>query len=90
MRANLESTQGVTSSGQVLLALMRRGLSRRKAYELVQRSALSAWRRQEPFVEVLLRDPKILRHLTPQAVRRCTDPHGHLRYVSRIFKRVGL
>jgi adenylosuccinate lyase len=44
MRANLESTRGVTYSGQVLLALMRQGLSRTQAYALVQRAALSAWR----------------------------------------------
>ncbi len=44
MRANLESTHGVVYSGQVLLALMRAGLSRTQAYELVQRCALAVWR----------------------------------------------
>jgi adenylosuccinate lyase len=90
MRANLESTHGVTYSGQVLLALMRRGLTRTKAYELVQRCALAAWRNGHEFTELALRDPGIRRHLTPADVRRCVDPRAHLKHVDRIFKRVGL
>ena len=90
MRANLESTHGVVYSGQVLLALMRRGLSRTTAYELVQRCALAAWRNGHDFTDVLLRDPAIRRHLTPAMVRRCVDPRVHLKHVDRIFKRVGL
>ncbi|MBI3330786.1 MAG: adenylosuccinate lyase [Candidatus Omnitrophica bacterium] len=90
MRANLESTRGVTYSGQVLLALMRRGLSRARAYELVQRAALSAWRDEQEFAEVLLRDAAIRAHLTPAAVRRCVNPQPHLKHVDRIFRRVGL
>jgi adenylosuccinate lyase len=90
MRANLESTHGVVYSGQVLLALMRCGLSRRRAYELVQRCALAAWRNGSNFTEVLLEDPAIRRHLTPEALRRCVNPRAHLKHVNRIFKRVGL
>ena len=90
MRANLESTRGVIYSGQVLLELMRQGLSRRKAYELVQRCALSAWRNGSTFSEVLLRDSAMRKHLTPAAVRRCVNPQVHVKRVDQIFKRVGL
>ena len=90
MRANLESTHGVSYSGQVLLALMRRGLTRTKAYELVQRTALAAWKRGGEFGDALRQDPAIGRHLSPAEVRRCLDPARHLRQVDRIFKRVGL
>ena len=89
MRANLESTRGVSASGQVLLALMRQGLSRTRAYELVQRCALAAWRNGSHFSDVLLRDPEIRKRLTPAAVRRCVSPERHLKHVDRIFKRVG-
>ena len=90
MRANLESTRGVTYSGQVLLALMRRGLSRTQAYELVQGCALAAWRNGGSFEDRLARHPKIRRHLTQAQLRRCLSPQAHLRHVDRIFKRVGL
>ncbi|MDP3723535.1 MAG: adenylosuccinate lyase [Candidatus Omnitrophota bacterium] len=90
MRANLESTRGLVYSGQVLLALMRRGLSRRAAYELVQRCALATWRDGGEFTQRLLRDRAITRHLSPAQVRRCVDPRRHLKHVKAIFKRVGL
>ncbi len=90
MRANLESMRGVTYSGQVLLALMRQGLSRTNAYELVQRCALAAWRNGSDFTDALRRDPAIRAHLTPQALQRCVDPQVHLKHVNRIFTRVGL
>jgi adenylosuccinate lyase len=90
MRANVESLRGVTYSGQVLLALMRRGLSRTRAYELVQRCALAAWRNGDDFEALLLSDARIRKHLTPTVVRQCFNPQAHLRHVDRIFKRVGL
>ena len=69
---------------------MRRGLSRPRAYELVQRCALDAVRNGSEFMEVLSCDPRIRRHLTPNALARCLDPKVHLRHVDRIFQRVGL
>jgi len=90
MRDNLASTHGVVYSGQVLLALMRQGLTRSQAYALVQRCALAAWHNGGTFQDILADDPAIRRHLTPSVVRRCLDPRGHLKHVDRIFKRVGL
>jgi adenylosuccinate lyase len=90
MRANLESMRGVTFSGQVLLALMRKGLTRTQAYELVQRAALAAWRANEEFTDVLMRDRDIRKHLDAAAIRQCLDPARHLKHVDAIFRRVGV
>jgi adenylosuccinate lyase len=102
MRANLEQTRGAVYSGQVLQALMRRGLSRARAYALVQRAALSTQRNAShsrperdggqgrAFEEALLADREIRRHLKPAQVRACVDPRRHLRHVGYIFRRVGL
>jgi adenylosuccinate lyase len=90
MRANLDSTRGVIYSGQVLLALMRAGLTRTRAYELVQRCALAAWRNGADFQQVLLSDPGIRRHLSARALQDSLDAKRHLRHVDEIFRRVGL
>lgn len=90
MRSNLESTRGIVYSGQVLLALMRAGVSRTQAYELVQRVALGAWRNGHDFGEAVRRDSRIRRHLTSGALARCLDPAVHTRHVGEIFRRVGL
>ena len=46
MRENLERSRGVVFSGQVLLELARRGISREQAYEWVQRNAMRAFHEQ--------------------------------------------
>ena len=90
MLANVRTTRGVVFSGQVLLRLMERGLSRTTAYELVQRVALEAWKNGQEFRTLLLRDPVIRRHLPEETLKRCVDPAPHLRHVDRLFRRVGL
>ena len=90
MRANLESMRGVIYSGQVLLALMRKGLTRTQAYALVQRCALAAWQNGAEFTDKLLADAGIRKHLTPAEIQRCVDATVHLKHVGRIFRRVGL
>ena len=90
MQENLGRTRGAVYSGQVLLALMRQGLSRTQAYELVQRCALAAWRNGHDFTSLLLQDPDIRRYLSRQVLRRCVEPQIHLKHVDHIFKRVGL
>ncbi len=90
MLDNIMRTRGVVFSGQVLLRLMERGLSRTQAYELVQKAALSAWQNGRDFQTVVLDDPAIRKHLSAAVLKQCVDPARHLRHVDAIFKRVGL
>ena len=59
MRENLESMKGLVFSGQVLLELAKRGLSREEAYRIVQRNAMAVWSGQEDFKSLLEKDPGI-------------------------------
>ncbi|MBF8267422.1 MAG: adenylosuccinate lyase, partial [Dehalococcoidia bacterium] len=43
MMANIEMTRGLVFSQRVLLALVERGLSRERAYQIVQRCAMRSW-----------------------------------------------
>ena len=49
MLENLNRSRGVVFSGQVLLELARRGVSREQAYEWVQRNAMRAFHEQRDF-----------------------------------------
>ena len=53
MRANLESAGGLIYTSSVLLELVRAGLSREDAYELVQSAAMTTWQTGEPFRQTL-------------------------------------
>ncbi|MBN1204954.1 MAG: adenylosuccinate lyase, partial [Myxococcaceae bacterium] len=63
MRQNLDRLGGLIHSQRVLLALTEAGLPRQEAYEIVQRSALDAWRRGEPLLDRLRAEPEITSRL---------------------------
>ncbi len=88
MRQNLERARGVTFSGQVLLELARRGVSREQAYELVQRNALRSYDEQKDFKQLLLADSDVTAVLTRAEIEQAFDLDTQLRHVDVIFDRV--
>ncbi|MGE0714844.1 MAG: adenylosuccinate lyase [Alphaproteobacteria bacterium] len=88
MRENLEMGGGIVHSQRVLLALTQRGVSREDAYRLVQRNAMEAWHGRGRFLDLLLADPDVLRHITPAEIEAQFDLGYHTRYVDTIFDRV--
>ena len=52
-------TRGLVFSGQLLLALTQKGVSRETAYEWVQRNAMKVWDENEDFQELLKKDADI-------------------------------
>jgi len=90
MERNLHLTQGLLFSQRVLLALTEKGAPREVAHDLVQRNATAAWEKGEHFRDCLLRDPQVLRYLSPEAIAACFDLKPYLEHVDTIFARVGL
>jgi adenylosuccinate lyase len=88
MRANLEKTQGIIFSQKVLLELAKKGFSRAKAYQIVQRNAMACWEQQGEFKELLWTDPDIQRVFSREELDRCFDLNYYLRYQEEVFRRV--
>jgi adenylosuccinate lyase len=100
MRQNLELTGGLFFSEAVLLQLIRKGLSRQTAYEMVQRNALravDARRGAGPGLEktqadvgfrgLLGADPEIRARLTLAEIDGAFDLSHHLRHAGGIIDR---
>jgi adenylosuccinate lyase len=90
MKENLEITQGLIFSQRVMLALIEKGLSREKAYKMVQRNSMKSWKERVSFLGLLLKDPDVSRHLTKSELKSIFDYNYFLRYVDEVFHRVGL
>ncbi len=90
MLRNMEKSLGLIYSQRILLALIDKGLSREKAYSLVQPRAMEAWEKQIHFRDLLLQDPEITSRLTAEEIKACFDPSYHLKHVDLIFERLGL
>jgi len=88
MRANLERYGGLVHSQRVLLALTQAGMSREKAYRLVQGHALKALRKHGDFLGALSADAAVRRYLSPRELVRLFDLGYHTRRIDRIFRRV--
>ena len=88
MRQNLARSRGVIFSGQVLLELARRGISREQAYEWVQRNAMRSFDEQTDFKALLLGDADVSKILTADEIEKAFDLDEQLRHVDAIFDRV--
>jgi len=90
MRENMERSFGLLFSQRVLLKLTDKGLARQEAYEMVQRSAMAAWRERTDFRALLAADADVMAHLSRPELDECFDPAWYLRNVPAIYRRVGL
>ncbi|WP_233185690.1 adenylosuccinate lyase [Thermotoga sp. SG1] len=87
MKKNLNLTKGLVFSQRVLLKLIEKGLTRKEAYDIVQRNALKTWESEKHFLEHLLEDEDVKRLVTEEELRELFDASYYLRYVDRIFER---
>ena len=87
MRANLDLTRGLCFSGQLLLALTQKGLSREEAYALVQAHAMETWEQGGDFRERILGEPRVSELLSKEEIERAFSLEQALRHVDAIFAR---
>jgi adenylosuccinate lyase len=90
MLKNIQLTRGLVSSQQVLLALVKKGLTREKAYAIVQRNALNAWKNELNFKDLVRQDPEVHSKLSREEIEKCFDLSYHLKNVDYILKRAGI
>lgn len=88
MKRNIEMTHGLIYSQRILLELAKKGITREKAYELVQRNALKSWEEGVEFYELVSNDNGIKKLLTKEELDTCFDLDYHLKHVDTIFERV--
>ncbi len=88
MKRNLNQLGGLVHSQRVLLALTQAGVDREEAYRLVQRNAMTVWRGNGQFLDLLKADADVTRHLNEAKLESLFDLSHHTRHVAAIFKRV--
>ncbi len=90
MEADLQITHGLIYSQRVMLKLIKTGLSRETAYDIVQPLTAQVWEQKCDFRQLLEADPQIQQHLSKADLDDAFDYHWHLRHVDEIFQRIGL
>jgi len=90
MKRNLERTGGLFYSQRLLLELTQKGLSRERAYEIVQRNAMRCWEENRELEKLVREDPELKRYLGEEELKSIFNLRYYLRNVDGIFKRVGI
>ena len=88
MIRNLEKTGGLIYSQSVLLALVRKGISREEAYKLVQKNAMQSWTKGKDFLMLLKKDKEITKLLSVTEIDKTFKLKTQYKNIDRIFKRV--
>lgn len=90
MRANMALTGGLYHSQEIMLRLIRTGLSRVEAYALVQKQALAAADGAGDFKTLVAGDPEIAKRVGADELDEIFEGRRFGRHVDEIFKRLGL
>jgi len=90
MMKNINLTGGLIFSQEVLLALVKSGITREDAYEIVQKNAMQVWKEKKDFKELLKQDNIITNKLSNDEIDELFDLEKILININKIYKRVGI
>src|SRR5271154_1787497 len=94
MKRNLTLSLGMWNPQTVLLALIKKGLTREAAYELVQRNAMQTWqakhagREEADFLAQLQRDPEVKKHFAAGELEKLCSLDFHFQNVKAKFENI--
>ncbi|MEA3560414.1 MAG: adenylosuccinate lyase [Candidatus Omnitrophota bacterium] len=88
MQHNLNQTKGLIFSERLMLELINKGLSRERAYRIIQRNAMKVWRESTDYKKQLLADKELGRYLKPAEISACFDLSYHTKNIDWIYKKL--
>ncbi len=88
MAENLNFTRGLVFSQEVMLELTKSGMSREKAYKIVQNHAKKSLANKINLIELLKKDKNITNKIPEKKIERIFNYNKHFKNVGYIFKRV--
>jgi adenylosuccinate lyase len=88
MKKNIGKTKGLIHSQSLLVALTQKGVSREKAYHMVQQHAMRVLDEDVEFKELILNDREIRSYLSREDIEECFDLDRYLRNIDRVFEQL--
>jgi len=88
MLKNIDRSNGLIFSQQLLLALIEKGLTRENAYKIVQTEAMNSWNNNRPLIEYVKENEKIKEIMTEDEIEHYFNINNFLKHIDTIFKRM--
>ncbi len=90
MMQNINSTNGLIFSQEVLLALIKKGITREDSYALVQKNAMKSWDEGSNFLDNLKEDSNVMKLISESELETLFDLDKVLVNINKIFERLKL
>ena len=90
MLTNMELTRGLIFSQKTMLLLVEKGLSREKAYKIVQENSAKTWDEGKDFRESIAADKRVSDLISEQEKEELFDYNNYTKYVDDIYIKAGL
>lgn len=90
MYKNIYKTNGVIFSQRIMYALINKGLSREKAYDLVQPDAIKAYNENIDFKSLIKDNSRIIFYLSEKEIEECFTLDYYFKNVDYIYKKCGI
>jgi len=78
MLKNVEITQGRAMSEAVMMALVRKGMNRQEAHELLRKLTIKSELKKRQFKEILLEDKTVHRKMDEKEIDQALNPRNYL------------
>ena len=88
MMDNINKTNGLIFSQEVLLALIKKDITREDAYRMVQKNAMKVWEQKVDFKTLLFEDENISNILSKDEIEKLFDLNKILKNIKKVFKRL--
>ena len=88
MLSNLNITKGLIFSQEMMLELTKTGISREKAYRVIQRHAKASFAKNIDLIKLIKNDKNITNKVSEKKINSIFTYSKHFKNVNYIFKRV--
>jgi adenylosuccinate lyase len=78
MRKNIDLTHGRAMSEAVMIALVKKGMNRQEAHELLRTLTIKSETEKQPFKKTLLQDKTIRKKLSEKEIDKALNPRNYL------------
>ena len=88
MDENLNITKGIIFSQEIMLELVKTGISREKAYRLVQSHSKKCFSQNKNLFDVVKNDKTIISKIPLNKLKKIFNYSSHFKNINLIFNRV--
>ena len=86
MQKNLNLLGGLDKSQDLLLSLTKKGVSRQKAYSIIQKCAMESWNNKNNFEEILLKNKEFRKYISENELKKIMIKNDRIEKIAWIFK----